>query len=39
MDSEELKSGIKGKHVTLTINNKLKVIEQLENGVPGKKNC
>jgi hypothetical protein len=37
MDSEELKSGIKRKHVTLTINNKFKVIEQLENGVPGKK--
>lgn len=37
MDSKELKIGIKRKHVTLTINNKLRVIEQLENGVPGKK--
>jgi transposase len=37
MGSEELRSGIKRKHVTLTISNKLKVIEKLENGVPGKK--
>jgi transposase len=37
MDSKELRSGIKRKHVTLTIINKLKVIEQLENGVSGKK--
>jgi hypothetical protein len=37
--SEELRSGIKRKHVTLTISNKLKVIEKLENGVSGEKNC
>jgi hypothetical protein len=32
-----LRSGIKRKHITLTIINKLKVIEQPENGVPGGK--
>jgi hypothetical protein len=37
MGSEELKSGIKRKQVALTVIHKLKVIEQLENGVPGKK--
>jgi hypothetical protein len=37
MGSEELRTGMKRKHVTLTISNKLKVIEKLENGVPGKK--
>jgi transposase len=37
MGSEELRRGIKRKHVTLTISNKLKVIEKLENGVSGKK--
>jgi hypothetical protein len=36
MGSKELSSGIKRKHVALTINDKLKVIEQLESGVPGK---
>jgi YbbR domain-containing protein len=36
MGSKGLKSGIKRKHVTLTIINKLKVIEQLENDIPGK---
>lgn len=33
MGSEELKSGVKRKHVTLTVTNKLKVIEELENGI------
>jgi hypothetical protein len=33
MGFKELKSGIKRKHITLTIINKLKVIEQLEKGV------
>jgi hypothetical protein len=37
MGSKEWRSGIKRKHVTLTIIKKLKVIEQLENGVPVKK--
>jgi hypothetical protein len=33
MSSEELKCGVKRKHVTLTLTNKLKVTEELENGV------
>jgi Trp operon repressor len=37
MGSKELRSRIKRKHVTLTIINKLKVIEQLESGVSGRK--
>jgi FixJ family two-component response regulator len=37
MGSKELRSGIKGRHVTLTTINKLKVIEQLVNGVLEKK--
>jgi hypothetical protein len=37
MGSKESRSRIKRKHITLTTINKLKVIEQLESGVPGKK--
>jgi hypothetical protein len=39
MGSIEFKSGIKREHVTLTVINKLKVMEQLENGVPAKYNA
>jgi hypothetical protein len=37
MGSKELKSGTTREHVTLTVTNKLKVIEQFENGVREKK--
>jgi hypothetical protein len=37
MCSKELKSGIRRKHITLTIVNKLRVIEELESGVSKKK--